>query len=123
MKKIKEEIRKEIKEEFSEEIKEVIYEQAKKEIKEKVKTKAYSIKDRFLRFLGVGETQEQRIRRISSEIASKEDILLSDSVLGTVELFTSKFSSSFLELLGIDTTLPEHGEKPKSIEKENEQAD
>ena len=102
MAQLKNEIRKELKEEISEEVKEIIYEKAKKEVKNKIKQKYYSIKDWILRVLGFGETQEQKIRRISTELKSNVDPMLSDGALGTMELFSINYVYCLLDLVGFD---------------------
>lgn len=89
-----------LKEEIREEVKDIVYEKAKEEVKNKVQTKYDSFRNRFLSFLGIGETRRQRIDKISKEIQEQEDFIISDSVLGILELFTIEYGKTMAEMTG-----------------------
>ena len=89
-----------LKEEIKEEIGDLIYEKAKAEVKSKIKNRLVSAKKKFLSFFGIRDTKKQRISRISKEIQDDENILLSDTSLGIIELFTVKFVHSIFETAG-----------------------
>lgn len=101
MARFKEEIKKEIKEQVGD----IVYEKAKEELRNRLKSKYNTTVDKLLSFIGIGETQRQKITRISEEIKKSDNHVLTDQVLGIVELYTINFAQSMVEIASTVATV------------------
>lgn len=100
-----------LKEEIKEEVGDLIYEKAKTEIKEEISERYQSTLDRVLGVFGIRRKRKEAIEKASQEIKQKEELLMSQSALGIVELFTINFGRTALE---ISSTFV--GENKKTLE-------
>lgn len=92
----------EIKDKIEDKIENIVYKKAKEEIEATARGYFKSLVDKVFSFFGWEETQAQKIERISKEIQEKKDVLLDDSVVGVIELFTMNYVNAIGTTLGVD---------------------
>lgn len=81
-----------LKNEIKEEVGDLIYEKAKAEVKQKINDRFQSSLTGFLRFFGINRKQKESINTISEELKANEELFMSKTTLGILELFTLKFA-------------------------------
>lgn len=90
--------REQIKEEIKEEVGDLIYEKAKAEIRKKISDRFQSVLSRFLRFFGFKRKRKESLGKISEELKSKQEVFMSKTTLGILELFTLKYIETAIEI-------------------------
>lgn len=100
-----------LKEEIKEEVGDLIYEKAKQEVKQEIKSRTGSAYSRFLAFFGIQRSRKKAIDELSGEIQQQDEIFMSETTLGILELFSLNFGRAAIEI-----TAGVVGENDKRIE-------